>query len=251
MRLVLQEIDKRTRAMQRRQLIQEMENRELRFAPTINKNSARIVERLNREREERMAATTGRDGPDGGAPASPSMLHPRSARKVLTAALAAGLPLEAAVAAAGVPETEVKTLKAFGRSLLPGHEEETFHPRINPRSAAISRGATHDANVYSRLYTQTTLARQNKARPHSSKSPRRIGGLDASMSSTDRAALADAENEETQYPTDEAGQPAPGHPHYFNVIAFEPSARMDLLLHRLLPSGVDGGDMPLLDASAM
>jgi hypothetical protein len=46
------------RAAQRRQLLKEIEDRELTFTPVINKNSSRIIDRIVRERseKERLAA---------------------------------------------------------------------------------------------------------------------------------------------------------------------------------------------------
>ncbi len=43
-----------------------------------------------------------------------------------------------------------------GLSMLPGHEEETFHPRINPRSRNVPRPEAE--SVYDRLYETATEA---------------------------------------------------------------------------------------------
>lgn len=237
----MQDLDKRIRAEQRRQFVQEMQDRELTFNPVINKNSSRIVDRLNREREDRGRTTDSAYAGEGSAPGSPAGGPSRTARRALAAALAAGVPLATAAAVTGVPiNTDAKALKALGRSYLPGHEEETFHPRINPRSATLHRPGMDDKDVYSRLYQHSTTSRNHKVR-EASRSPgiHPPGGPfnDASsVGSKEREYARDAGG----YPVDEAGEPAPGHPHYFNVIAFEPG-RMDFILRRLVAPSTGGG----------
>jgi hypothetical protein len=200
-----------------------MEDRELTFTPVINKNSVRIVDRLNRERTVESAP--------GSAGASPST---RAAKRALTAALAAGVSLATAAAVTGVPlPTDTKALKQLGRSLLPGHEEETFHPKINPRSAALHRPGIDDKDVYSRLYEANTASRQIKLR-ESSRSP---GIHPPGVGQNDASSVGSKEyaKDAAGYPIDEAGDPAPGHPQYFNVVAFEPG-KMDFILRRLAPA---------------
>jgi hypothetical protein len=108
-------------------------------------------------------------------------------------------------------------MRALGRSFLPGHEEETFQPRINPRSAALQRGDS--SRIYDRLFDMAASKKPVDA----------LGATDAG-----EAGQRDASG----YPVDEAGEPAPGHPHYFNLVAWESSAQMDLVLRRLLRSDV-------------
>jgi len=263
-----QELDKRIRAAQRRQFIAEMEDRELTFNPAINPNSARIVGRLNREREERAKAaalTAAATGSGVEAPVVESPATTRAAKKALTAALAAGVPLETAAAVTGVALPDPKLLKSLGRSYLPGHEEETFHPRINARSAALFRPGIDDKDVYSRLYTLSTAARNNKTR---SKSPPRTGPRPFTAAGTIGRSPATARpttsrgwddvgdgassggskeyaRDAAGFPVDDAGDPAPGHPHYFNVLPYDPLAaggasggRLDFLLRRLVPAAV-------------
>ncbi len=73
------------RASQRRQLLKEIEDRELTFTPVINKNSSRIVDRITRERseKERQAAL-------GFSPA-PAAFSPPTAARGQKAALNAAL----------------------------------------------------------------------------------------------------------------------------------------------------------------
>jgi hypothetical protein len=42
---------------------------------------------------------------------------------------------------------ELRASRPLGRSYLPGHEEETFHPRINPRSHALHRPGEQCCNT--------------------------------------------------------------------------------------------------------
>jgi hypothetical protein len=234
---LVQNVDKQIRAEQRRQLMQEMQERDLTFAPSINKNSARIVDRLNRERsaKEKPFDSTGefKDDSATSSPAAPSRL----ARKALAAALAAGVPLQTAAAVTGVQlPTDPKQLKALGMSYLPGHEEETFHPRINPRSAALHRPGLDEKDVFSRLYGQQTQARATKIR-EASRSPGIHPPGNAGLNDSGSATSKDKEyvKDASGYPVDDAGDPAPGHPQFFNVIGFEPG-RMDFILRRFVSS---------------
>lgn len=268
-------MDKRLRASQRRALISEMESRDLTFNPAINKNSARIVERLNRERQVQAAAAAaavaaGADplaaaeaaaAAEGGAGGPSSRLT--AAKKALTAALAAGLSLPTAAQVTGLPLPDPRLLKGLGRSYLPGHEEETFHPRINPRSAALHHaaaarkavaadgstpsaggaagaggGAGAGVDVYSRLYEAVTAARSTKLRdgagaggaggPRSSPS-KRLGGSGSGLGATGGSTgTGGGDGSPTLrdaggFPVDEHGEPLPGHPHFFNVIPFDGS----------------------------
>lgn len=201
--LMQYERDKLVRASQRRQLLKEIEDRELTFTPVINKNSSRIVDRITRERseKERQAAL-------GFSPA-PAAFSPPTAARGQKAALNAALS----------GELDPRAMRALGRSFLPGHEEETFQPRINPRSAALQRGDS--SRIYDRLFDMAA-----------SKKP--VDALGATDSGESSAGQRDASG----YPVDEAGEPAPGHPHYFNLVAWESSAQMDLVLRRLLRSDV-------------
>lgn len=239
--LMQYDADKRSRATQRRHLISEMENRDLTFNPAINKNSIRIVERLNLERQAALMHGDGHD--DTPLPSS----RIAAAKKALNAALAAGLSLQSAARESGLPVPDAKTLRTLGRSYLPGHEEETFHPKINARSVALASGGAEEAsegvNVYARLYKAVTAVRASKIRDAvsggaRSRSPRggargvgplRDGGAgsggEAAGGDRGDASAADAEN------------PPPGHPQFWNKVAFDVSGagRMDFILRRLLP----------------
>ena len=56
------------------------------------------------------------------------------------------------------------------------------------------------------------------------------GELDASAHASSGAGSASG------FPVDEAGEPLPGHPHYFSIVAWEPQGRMDFVLRHLLRS---------------
>ena len=223
-------MDKRLRALQRKQLVAEMESRDNTFNPAINKNSTRIVERLNKERMEE----------SGGAGAPVPSSRVTTAKRALTAALAAGLPLAAAAQVSGLPTLDARLARSLGRSYLPGHEEETFHPKINPRSAAIK---TDESDVYTRLYAAVTAARASKGvrspggtvtepAHGAGGSPRAGAGAGAGAgASAGAGAGADA-----PYPVDEHGEPLPGHPHFFNVAAFDAGGAHDFILRRLVPA---------------
>jgi hypothetical protein len=262
-----QEMDKRLRASQRRQLVQEMESRDLTFNPAINKNSIRIVERLNRERQAQLAmsahlnaSSDGATSPGaGGEPIVPSS-RVAAAKKALTAALAAGLSLPTAAQVTGLPVPDPKLLRSLGRSYLPGHEEETFHPKINARSAALaaavmsSSGASGvppgspgaglkeinpaftDQNVYNRLYLAVTQARSTKVKgkgerggsksPKGGKTAPLMGGSGSSAGADDdeSSQQQQARKDSNGYPIDDQGEPLAGHPQYFNVIPFVSSS---------------------------
>jgi hypothetical protein len=172
--LMQYEMDKRIRAAQRREIIREMEEKSLTFSPAINRNSIRIVERLQREREgdaTQIPAYSLQDAGVHSGAVSPSRAGKRD------------IPL--------------------GRSFLPGHEEETFHPKINPKSQALYKNSTEDKSVYDRLYgTSSSQKKSELGEP------------------TSQVAPTPAKSSVTSFPVDEAGEPAPGHPQYFNVVAY-------------------------------
>lgn len=113
----------------------------------------------------------------------------------------------------------------LGRSFLPGHEEETFQPRINPRSAALQR--RRGEGIHERLFEMA----ERKKRDHPAAAG--AAGADAdgeAVAGGAGAALRDASG----FPVDEAGEPAPGHPHFFSLVAWEPNGRLDFVLRHLL-----------------
>ena len=231
-------MDRRVRADQRRALLDEVEARGLTFAPRINKNSARIVERLNRERAEREAQA-------GSTP--------------LSAASAGGGGVGSGRLSVGGGGGASRPL---GRSFLPGHEQETFHPTINARSAALHRPGIDDKDVYSRLYDHGAAARARAAaaaaaaaasaggsddgRP--STAPGRAGPSSPTSSGASAlrrsalgtsavggsAAPSSGGGGASAYPVDEAGEPAPGHPLFFSAVPFEGGGKHDFVLRRLL-----------------
>ena len=235
-------MDRRLRVDQRRALLDEVEAKQLTFAPTINKNSQRIVERLNRERAER-AASSGMSVTGGIAAASGAPGSPRSIVSGVTRTRAAPAVAPAATDASGRP---------LGRSFLPGHEQETFRPQINPRSASLFRPGIDDKDVYARLYDYGAGARSAAASKEEG-SVAAAGAPVAARASISRTSSASAPRSPSakiapsapsasapSYPVDEQGEPAPGHPSYFNVLAFEPPSsagqpgKFDFLLRRLL-----------------
>jgi hypothetical protein len=221
-------MDRRVRVDQRRALLDEMEAQHLTFAPVINKNSQRIVDRLNKERAAASSAA---------ASATPS-----------ASAGGGGSPRSAARRAAAVPPAAVDAQgRPLGRSFLPGHEQETFRPSINPRSAALFRPGIDDKDVYSRLYDYGAGARAASSgasaaggEPRLVRAPRSpsggAGGEPASPSQQ-------GQQQQRRYPVDEAGEPAPGHPGYFNALPFDgASGKFDVVLRRLLHT--PGGALP-------
>lgn len=122
--LLQYDIDRKLRAEQRRILIDEMQEKNLTFAPNINPNSRRIVERLAQE-----SRVQDNDGSGVGIYAT----HKSAVRSIRK--------------------------EKPGRSWLPGHEEETFHPKINPRSRALKR--THpEENVFERLHSEAPVGQK-------------------------------------------------------------------------------------------
>lgn len=117
----------------------------------------------------------------------------------------------------------------LGRSFLPGHEEETFQPRINPRSAALQR--RRGEGIHERLFEMA----ERKKRDHPAGAAAAAGGAAADGEGEASAAGAGATlRDASGFPVDEAGEPAPGHPHYFSLVAWEPNGRMDFVLRHLL-----------------
>lgn len=209
--LLQYEIDRRIRAEQRRTLIQEMEDRSLTFTPTINKNSARIVERLQREAAERQAVSAldgGARSPGADGTASLSASHAQSKAKEERRK---------------VEEILLGRAKGSTRALLPGHEEETFQPTINARSKALHRQGVDDRAVHDRLYQQRKRA-EAEAEEKVRASHRR--GEDMPSSSSHLAAGS--------YPLGPEGEPAPGHPQYFTAVPWASGGQHDFLLRRLL-----------------
>jgi hypothetical protein len=258
--LLQYEMDRRLRQTQRRQLIEEMEDKELTFTPAINSNSVRIVDRMARERRQQAQ--------DGGLPQDAEVsaaasgllqrtgtpLSPKSSRAATKRALVAAMAATAASSGSG----GLSLPRGIGRSYLPGHEEETFHPRINPRSATLHRPGLDDTDVYNRLYAQKTVAsaaagaptpasgaslKATKAGSTAAGGPlggSTYGAMDGSLANATLGSVAApgaANRDASGFPVDEFGEPAPGHPHYFNTIAFEAGGKMDFLLRRLLQGG--------------
>ena len=155
--LIQYDIDKRIRAAQRRQLQQELEDRELTFSPKLNKNSERIVEKINRDRQlkarEAAEALAAGDEEQAAKAAAASMgkITKRSVEREQAAVASAAL-------AAVEQDVRVGRLKRIplgrnGLTMLPGHENDTFRPKINRRSHALAERAGIDQKeVYERLY---------------------------------------------------------------------------------------------------
>jgi len=117
--------------------------------------------------------------------------------------LKATLAADGGAGAGGGARAAARAAAGLGLKDRAGHEEETFHPRINARSRALAGADAPDASaVYSRLY---------KAKPG--------GGAGAGAG----AGGDDADDEER------AG------PQYFNMVAYDGVAgKHDFILRRLL-----------------
>lgn len=206
--LMQYEIDRRVRAEQRRALIQELEDRELRFQPKINKNSARIVNRLKAEADSLNASSLTEAG--AAAAAGSPVTASKSAKKALVETLAQGRPL--------------------GRSFLPGHEQETFQPTINERSRTLHRPGVDDIDVFTRLYVHGAGSTGAPA----------AGGSVADGGDDDGADGAAAGG--GGYGGLDGADVGPTHPRHFNTIAYDSSsaAKHDFILRRLL-SGAGAG----------
>jgi hypothetical protein len=134
---------------------QEVEDRELTFSPQINSHSIRIVERLNHERAakaQEAAEALARGDEATAAAAAAASLGKTTMRAIKRE--------EAAVAAAALSAVEKDVrdglmrrvpLGPQGLTMLPGHEHETFQPRINPKSQVLAEKRA-SASVYHRLY---------------------------------------------------------------------------------------------------
>jgi hypothetical protein len=115
------EKDKETRRLQRKQIVEEMEEAELSFAPHLNRRSLMLTEKMRKEGKYTVDRATGQT-------ASTPRKH--------AGKLAGELAAKASVA---------------------GHEEETFTPVINTRSAPRS-----GKDVHSRLYEKAVEQHVNK-----------------------------------------------------------------------------------------
>jgi hypothetical protein len=115
------EKDKETRRLQRKQIVEEMEEAELSFAPHLNRRSLMLTEKMRKEGKYTVDRATGQT-------ASTPRRH--------AGKLAGELAAKASVA---------------------GHEEETFTPVINTRSAPRS-----GQDVHSRLYEKAVEQNINK-----------------------------------------------------------------------------------------
>jgi len=159
--LMKYEIERRIRQTQRKQILQEVEDRELTFSPQINPNSMRIVQRVTKERiskaeEARQLLAKGDEA--AAAEAAAASLGKTTARAIQRE--------QAAVAASTLAQVERQVkrgklrripLGPVGLTMLPGHEEERFHPKVNERSRQVAvRNAQYGRNVYDRLYGHAT-----------------------------------------------------------------------------------------------
>lgn len=113
---------------------------------------------------------------------------------------------------------------------LPGHEQETFKPKINPRSKAVNRGDSR--NVYSRLYesaTKSIAARKavqsEKARKYINTDVDEANGLSLGVSFRVDLDLASRPPMPKSAPTPSTA------PDYFNVVAYDP--KFDFIVRRL------------------
>jgi hypothetical protein len=208
--LMQYEIDRRVRAEQRRALIQGKEDRDLVFQPKINKNSARIVARL---KAEAIAAENSESGAAAGAPPPSPSTSSRAMRKALVDTLAGGRPL--------------------GRSYLPGHEQETFHPKINERSKTLHRPGVDDVDVYTRLYVHGAGSKSPKgAADGEGPSGGSADGDDNDASNAAGSSLSGTAD----------GELRRNHPRYFNTVAYDANGKHDFILRRLLAAGSSGYD---------
>jgi hypothetical protein len=169
--LMKYEIERRIRQSQRKQILQEVEDRELTFSPQINPHSMRIVQRVTRERvakaeEARQHLAKGDEA--AAAEAAAASLGKTTARSIQRE--------QAAVAASTLAQVERQVkrgklrripLGPVGLTMLPGHEEERFHPKVNERSRQVAtRNAQYGRNVYDRLYGHATeLVKKKRGGP--------------------------------------------------------------------------------------
>jgi len=206
--LMQYEIDRRLRAEQRRMIVEEAESRELTFKPIINSNSNRIVARLQEEAEAKEALkASGAAFPPSPAAAAlpPAPTSTRVQKKALVEHLATGV----------------------GNSFLPGHEQETFQPTINPRSRALHRPGVDDVDVYTRLYAQGAGAASAGS---TAGSPLR-GGARAAVAAEAAAAAkgsGDSDAGGLGLGGDDVG---PTHPQHFTTVAYDRS--MEFILRRV------------------
>ena len=211
--------------------MQELEDKQLTFSPAINANSIRIVERLNAER------SSGSGGPNtaDGSPSSPAGRGGLGPGAATAAASGAGGSASSQQHGGGGGSSTAP--RPLGRSFLPGHEQETFHPRINPRSHALFRPGLDDKDVYSRLYIMAGVEKRRAVSASNTPSGASVAGRRVAAA----AAAAAAGTAGRGAGEDADGEPTPGHPKYFNNVAFDSSssggaAKHDFLLNRLLHS---------------
>lgn len=156
--LLQYDVDKQIRARQRQQIMQEVEARELTFSPRINPNSVRIFNKMQR-RINTIRGKIRTHGPDSLTPEERQLAaggKTKAARSRTEAdnQLKLLAELEADVKSGRLSRIP---LGKEGLSKLPGHEEERFHPRINPRSRRFAQEEGPE-DVHERLYSQFTEA---------------------------------------------------------------------------------------------
>ncbi|KAA0150203.1 hypothetical protein FNF29_05443 [Cafeteria roenbergensis] len=160
--LLQYDVDKQIRARQRQQIMQEVEARELTFSPRINPNSVRIFNKMQR-RINTIRSKIRTHGPESLTPEERQLAaggKTKAARSRTEAdnQLKLLAELEADVKSGRLSRIP---LGKDGLSKLPGHEEERFHPRINPRSRRFAQEEGPD-DVHERLYSQSTEAHAHR-----------------------------------------------------------------------------------------
>lgn len=224
--LLQYDVDKRIRAAQRRQIMQEVEDRELTFSPQINPRSDKLVRRmqLRRQRaEEKAEAGAALTEEEEAALAGGLTERARSRRQAEIMASA----LEAAEREIFLGRVRRLPLGSRGLTILPGHEEETFHPRINDRSRALT--LRHGGPAHERLYETATASIEARratlgayTRQFINTSVDVEGGID--MGKAFRADL-----ERTVRGAERVDPRSPG---YINMVEYKP--RYDFLVRRVL-----------------
>jgi hypothetical protein len=158
--LLQYDVDKQIRARQRQQIMQELESRELTFSPRINDKSVKIFRKMQHRiqalqeklaRGEELTEEEAKLVQGGMTKAARSRAEAEDRRQSLAM-------LEAELKHGTINRIP---LGKEGFSKLPGHEEETFHPRINPRSRMLARDGGSKL-AHERLYNAFTESHMKK-----------------------------------------------------------------------------------------
>jgi hypothetical protein len=208
--------EKKYRAKRRLQIIREIEEREHTGAPQINANSLRIAEKAEMERKRRMQLH--KEGLLAAEDVDPRRKPKITQRRNTEGRL--------------VLTVDGREVTKEDQTRLPGHEEDTFKPQINPRSRTVRR---EGGDVFSRLYSdaQRQIATKKAVVNQYTRETINVDvdgeeGLDLGAGFRLDMEVAARSGGDGGAP---AAAPSSNSPDYFNVVAYQP--KWDFIVRKL------------------